>query len=451
MASDERARDEAAKPQGLLRRAGATMEAVVGVKIEPGEWTLVLLMFANLFFLLLAYYVLKVIREPLILLNGGPVSRSIARGVQALVLAAAVPAYAFVANRVEPSRLVKWVLAFFTVSLTVFALLGRAGVQAGFVFFVWLGVFSSLAIAQFWSLANDVFNEADGRRLFPFVAVGGTMGSIGGAQLAARSLHRLESHQVMLMAAGVLVACIVLTHLAHEHSLRRPGAADTKEEPRDLRGGFGLILRSRYLLLIAAAVVLLNLVNTTGDFILAKLVKRQAMQLLDPAAREQFIGDFYARFHTWVTILTAGVQILLVGRLFGKLGLHRALFLLPVVALTGYCASAFLPVLALIATVKVVENGTDYSLQNTIQQALFLCTSRDSKYKAKAAIDTFFVRAGDLGSTALVAAGAALGVTIFGFALANVFAAVAWLWIVSRLARRQMAQAAEAERVPEQT
>jgi AAA family ATP:ADP antiporter len=240
----------------------------------------------------------------------------------------------------------------------------------------------------------------------------------------------------MLAAAGVLVLCIVLTHLTHDHAIRCANPPHAEPEPRDPRGGFGLILRNRYLLLIAAAVVLLNLVSTTGDFILAKLVKARANAFVGTAAREQYIGDFYASFHTWVTVLTASFQILLVGRLFGRLGLHRALFLLPLVALTGYCASAFLPVLALIATVKVVENGTDYSLQNTIQQTLFLCTSRDSKYKAKAAIDTFFVRAGDLGSTALVAAGAALGVSIFGFALTNVAAAAAWLWIVSRLARR---------------
>ena len=419
-----------------LKRFGRALERVVGVDVHEGEWPLVLLLFANLFLLLLAYYVLKVIREPLILLTGGAVSRSVARGSQALVLALAVPGYAFVANRIEPSRLVKWVLGFFALSLTGFSLLGRAGVQAGFLFFVWLGVFGTLAVAQFWSLATDTFAEVDGRRLFPLVAVGGTMGSIAGAQLAARSLHHLQSHQVMLAAAGLLVVCIVLTHLTHDHAIHRAYQADSEPEPRDLRGGFGIILRNRYLLLIAAAVVLLNLVSTTGDFILAKLVKARANAIVGMAARERFIGDFYASFHTWVTVLTAGVQILLVGRLFGRLGLHRALFLLPLVALTGYCASAFLPVLALIATVKVVENGTDYSLQNTIQQTLFLCTSRDSKYKAKAAIDTFFVRAGDLGSTALVAAGAALGVTLFGFALANVAAAVAWLWVVSRLARR---------------
>jgi AAA family ATP:ADP antiporter len=137
------------------------------------------------------------------------------------------------------------------------------------------------------------------------------------------------------------------------------------------------------------------------------------------------------------------VQILVVGRLFRMLGLARSLFLLPLLAFAGYGASAMLPGLALVATVKVVENSTDYSLQNTIQQALFLRTSRDSKYKAKAAIDTFLVRVGDLGSMALVAAGVHLGLSVFGFAMTNVAAALAWLWIVSRLARHQ----AESERV----
>src|SRR5262249_3920463 len=176
-----------------LKRFGRALERVVGVDVHEGEWTLVLLLFANLFLLLLAYYVLKVIREPLILLTGGAVSRSVARGIQALVLAAAVPGYAFVANRVEPSRLVKWVLAFFTASLAGFSLIKGGGVKAGFLFFVWLGVFGTLAVAQFWSLAADVFSETAGRRLFPLVAIGGTMGSIAGAQLAARSLHRLET------------------------------------------------------------------------------------------------------------------------------------------------------------------------------------------------------------------------------------------------------------------
>jgi AAA family ATP:ADP antiporter len=164
-------------------------------------------------------------------------------------------------------------------------------------------------------------------------------------------------------------------------------------------------------------------------------VNAKAHAFADKAQQQKFIGEFYGDFQTWVSVLTAGVQILLVGRLFKTLGLGKSLFLPPLVAFAGYGASAMIPGLALVATVKVVENSTDYSLQNTIQQALFLRTSRDSKYKAKAAIDTFLVRVGDLGSMALVAVGTQLGLSVFGFAMANVAAAIAWLWIVVRLAR----------------
>jgi len=105
------------------------------------------------------------------------------------------------------------------------------------------------------------------------------------------------------------------------------------------------------------------------------------------------------------------------------------------------------PVLALVTVVKVVENSTDYSLQNTIQQALFLPTSREAKYKAKAAIDTLFVRLGDLASTGIVAAGAALGAGLSSFVLVNLLASVAWVLVVVRLARRYRNGAASTSRV----
>jgi AAA family ATP:ADP antiporter len=418
----------------MLRRIGRGLERLVGAEVHEGEWPLVLLFFVNLFLLLMAYYILKVIREPLILLGGGALSRSYARGAQAAVLALAVPGYSLVANRVEPGQLVKWVLAFFVVTLSVFFVAGHAGFHLGFTFFVWLGIFGTLAIAQFWSLANDLLSEAAGRRLFPLVAAGGTIGGIVGAQFAARALGWFDPYQLMLVAASILATCILLTHVTHGHGLRRH-AAHVTDAKRDARGGFSLILRDRYLLLIAGAVILLNLINTTGEYMLAELVNAKAHTIVEKADRLRYIGHFYGNFQTYVSLLTAGVQILLVGRLFRTIGLGKSLFLLPLMAFAGYGAAAILPGLALVATVKVVEDSTDYSLQNTIQQALFLRTSRDAKYKAKTAIDTFFVRVGDLGSMAVVAAGVHVGLSVFGFALTNVAAALAWILIVRKLAR----------------
>jgi AAA family ATP:ADP antiporter len=312
--------------------------------------------------------------------------------------------------------------------------LGRLGVPIGFAFFVWLGIFSTLSIAQFWSLANDLMTEAEGKRLFPLVAAGGTLGGIFGSQIAARLIagHPL---QLMLVAAGVLALCAVLTHLSHAAAgtHRRTTPAAPAQE-RDRRGGFSLVLRDRYLLLIAVAVLILNFVNTTGDFVLAQLVNTKALALPE-TKRATFISSFYGDYQTYISVLTSLVQILVVTRVFKVLGIGGALLFLPLFASAGYSAAILLPLLGVVAAVKVVENSADYSLQNTIQQALFLRTSRDAKYKAKAAIDTLFVRLGDLASTGLVFVGTLLELDAAGYALANVAVSLVWIWVALRLRR----------------
>ena len=422
-----------------LRRLERAIERLVGSDVHDGEWHMVLLFFANLFLLLTAYYILKVIREPLILLGGGAVSRSYARGMQAGLLFLVIPAYSALANRVEPARLVKWIFGVFVLCLGVFFALGTAGISVGFAFFVWLGIFSTLSIAQFWSLANDIMTESEGKRLFPIIAAGGTIGGILGAQIAARAIEWLHPYQLMLLAAVLLAGCMLLTHKSHGAGLgHRERVPDGPSQARDERGGFTLVLGDRYLLLIGLSVLFLNFVNTTGDFILAEMVNAKA-QLVAVTGRRHFIGAFYGDFQTWVSTVTAVIQIVVVGRVFKKVGVGGALLFLPLLAITGYGAAALVPLLAIVATVKVVENSTDYSLQNTIQQALFLPTSRDAKYKAKSAIDTFSVRLGDLVSTGLVFLGAQIHLSMLGFSIANVIAGLGWIWIALHVRRRQIA------------
>jgi AAA family ATP:ADP antiporter len=435
-------------------RAAGAFQRLAGARVDAGEWPAVLRFIAGLFLLLTAYYILKVIREPLILATGGAVSRSYARAAQAGLLVVLVPLYSALANRVPPAALVRYVFLFFVVSLLAFVAAGLAGTNIGFAFFVWLGIFSTMSIAQFWSLANDLLTEAEGERLFPLVAIGGTFGAIAGAQVAAQGIAALGPFGLMLVAAALVVGCMALTASgARTWRSRVVGAgADTGIRSRvthDPHSGFTLLLRDRYLLLIACAVLLVNVVNTTGDYMLAELVSRAADAAAadagDPAAaRRAWIGVFYGNFQTAISVLTSLAQLLLVARLFRWAGLERALFVLPLFVLMGYGAVALLPLLALLAVVKVVENATEYSLQNTLQQALFLPTSRDAKYKAKAAIDTFVVRAGDLGSAALVWLGTRVALGVQGFAVVNVVIGLLWLLLVVRLARRHRELAAHA-------
>ncbi len=408
------------------------MERLVGAEVRAGEWHLVLLFFGNLFLLLAAYYILKVIREPLILMEGGAVERSYARGLQAGLLLLIVPAYGLLANRFEPAKLVKWIMVVFVACVAAFVVLGLAGLHVGFGFFVWLGIFSTVSIAQFWSLATDVMTEAEGKRLFPMIAAGGTLGGIFGAQIGARMIDGRPFH-LMLATAAILVGCALLTHMTHDaamaHRLRVP---DGPARVRDRRGGFSLVIQDRYLLLIALSVLLLNFVNTTGDFLLAQLVNAKA-QLLPFAERSHYIAAFYGDFQTYISVLTSLVQIFVVARAFKLIGVSSSLIFLPVFALFGYGLASLVPLLGLVATVKVIENSTDYSLQSTTEQALFLRTSRDAKYKAKAAIDTLFVRMGDLGSTGVVFVGALLGWGVGSYALVNVLMSAVWVWVTLRL------------------
>ncbi|HVY32256.1 MAG TPA: hypothetical protein VHB79_37220 [Polyangiaceae bacterium] len=422
-------------PSGL-RKAGRFVEKLLGAEVRPGEWHLVLLFFANLCLLLGAYYILKVIREPLILLEGGAVERSYARGLQAGLLLVLIPAYGYVSDRFEPARLVKWIMVIFVVCVAGFVVLGQAGVPVGFAFFVWLGIFSTVSIAQFWSLATDVLTESEGKRLFPIVAAGGTLGGIGGAQLAARMIDG-RPHQLMLLAAALLVSCALLTHITHDAALvHRARIPHDSSQERDARGGLALVLHDRYLLLIAASVVILNFINTTGDFVLAQVVSHQASALPSKALAQHFIASFYGNLQAWVAVLTSFVQIFLVARVFNKVGVGASLIFLPAFVLLGYGAAAALPVLSLVAAVKVGQDSAEYSLQNTTQQALFLRTSRDAKYKAKAAIDTLFMRLGDLASTGVIFLGTRLGVGVKGYALLNVALAIAWLAVALQLRNR---------------
>lgn len=422
-------------PSGL-RRAIRFVEKLLGAEVREGEWHLVLLFFANLFLLLGAYYILKVIREPLILLEGGAVERSYARGLQAALLLLLIPAYGYVSDRCEPAKLVKWIMGVFVACVAVFVALGQAGVPVGFAFFVWLGIFSTVSIAQFWSLATDVLTEAEGKRLFPLVAAGGTLGGICGAQLAARMIDG-RPHQLMLLAAALLVSCALLTHITHGAAMAHRAQIPHDGSPeRDGRGGLELIARDRYLLLIALSVVILNFVNTTGDFVLAQVVSQEAKALPSKLLEQRFIARFYGNFQAYVAILTSFIQIFLVTRVFSKLGVGASLIFLPVLVLLGYGASALLPILSLLAAVKVGQDSAEYSLQNTAQQALFLRTSRDAKYKAKAAIDTLFMRFGDLAAMGAIFVGTRLGMGIRGYALLNVVSGGLWFAIAFTLGRR---------------
>ena len=202
-------------------------------------------------------------------------------------------------------------------------------------------------------------------------------------------------------------------------------------------GAFGLVFRSRYLLLIALMVLLLNWVNSTGEYILGRTVSRAATEALSvahltgdaaDAARKVFIGKFYSAYQLGVNLLGLFLQLFVVSRILKYFGVRAAVLVLPAIALFGYGVLAFYPILSLVRWVKTAENATDYSIQNTVRQVLFLPTTREQKYKAKQVIDSFCVRAGDVLSAALVLVGTRLiSLPTQGFAMVNLVLVAAWI------------------------
>jgi AAA family ATP:ADP antiporter len=182
--------------------------------------------------------------------------------------------------------------------------------------------------------------------------------------------------------------------------------------------------------------MILNLINNTGEQVLAMIVQERAKTIADATARREYLMGFYANFHTWTGALTAAMQLFAVARLVRRAGMRVALTLLPLLALVSYGALAVLPVLTLARMLKIAENSANYSLQNTLQQILFLPTSREVKYKAKEATDTFIVRFGDLVSWAVVAVALHLGIGPTGLALFNAAAALLWLTVVLQVAAK---------------
>jgi len=407
--------------------------------VRAGEGTGVLLLALNSFLLLMSYYLLKTVREPLILTQGGAEVKAYSAAAQALLLLGVVPAYGALASRVSRIRLITWVTLIFVANLLLFYAFGVAGVREGVVFFLWVGIFNVFIVALFWSFANDLYSESHGKRLFPAIAIGGSLGSLVGAQAAAIVVRFTGPYPMMLIAAGLLLVCILISRAIHDRAVSETVhlPAGHAEAPLASTGALELLLRDRYLLLIALLVLLLNIVNNSGEFLLGKLVTADAIRVAgsDVGLQERIIGEFYGHYEVWYNSVALGLQMFAVSRIFRYAGVRGALFILPALALGSYSFLLFLPVLPVIRWLKILENGADYSVQNTTLHALFLPTSREAKYKAKAAIDTFFKRAGDVLEAGVVKVGSAFELGIQGFAVVNLVLTLVWIALAFGIAR----------------
>ena len=423
--------------------------------IHPEESGTALLLMLNIFLLLTAYYIIKPVRTALILAGKGAEWESYLNAVIAVLLIFVVKVFSSVASKLPRQKLISWITAFFISNLVLFYFLSFSGIAMGtmgIIFFLWVGIFNVLVIAQFWAFANDLYSEEMGKRLFPIVAFGAASGGFVGSRIAGWLIQPIGLYQMMLVSSAILGLCIILTLVIHRREVRLTQARvsekgesraetdenlDTKEQEKPLEkgGGFQLIFKKRYLIYIALFVLLLNFVNTNGQYMLHRVFEEAAIEAVDSGTAgglniEEYIGEYEAKFMMYFNLLGMIIQLFIVSRIFKWFGVRVALFILPFIALGGYFLIAAGASLTLIFWVKVAENGTDYSLMNTTRHALFLISTREEKYKAKAAIDTFFHRAGDVLSALIVFLGTTyLAFNLERFGAFNIGLIMIWLII----------------------
>jgi ATP:ADP antiporter, AAA family len=397
--------------------------------VRASEGLGAVLLTADLTVLLGGYYVLKTVRESLILAQGGAEVKAYSSAAQALLLFAVVPIYGWIATRMNRNQLLRWTMIFFASNLLLFAYLGRRGIREAVPYFIRVGIFNAFTVAQLWAFATDLYTEAQGKRLFPMLGVGASVGAVGGAWIAGKLIKPVGPYNMMLIGAAALSLYATLSrsasHVISEREGEREREREKNVETLDRQGGFQLIISDSYLRLIAVLTIQLNIVSLSGDFIISKLVVNHANEAVGlgkqfMAARGAYIGAYYANYYAWTNLVSFIIQAFLVSRIFKYVGVRGSLFILPVLSLATFGAILINPILSVVRILKIAENGTNYSLQNTIRNALLLPTSREAKYKAKAAIETFCVRLGDVSQAGIIFLGTRLHASLTWFAFPGI-------------------------------
>jgi ATP:ADP antiporter, AAA family len=410
------------------------------VDVREGEAGGLVRAFVYFFTLLYGYYLLRPLREEMGI-RGDVTKIHWLFNATFVVMLVAVPIYSTLVARVPRRRAVPWVYRFFLLNLVAFWVLVRADVAAVWMaraFYVWVSVYNLFVVSVFWSLLADVFTPGQGKRLFGFVAAGGTAGALlGSATVAWLSVHLSVGTLVLLSAASLEIAARCASGLSRwAREVPPPGgeAAAPRKEEGALGGsawsGFTAVVRSRYLLGVAAQIVLFSLGST---FLYLNLLRIAAAVLPGTAARLAL----FAKVDLAVNVLALVGGSLATGRFIAATGLRGALAAVPGLTVAGFAVAALSPGLWTLGVFQTVRRAVHFAVDRPAREVLFTVVPPEDKYKAKSFVDTFVYRGSDALSSNLHAALAGLGLAIPGLSAAGIPFAFASLALAFWLARRE--------------
>jgi len=399
------------------------------VDVRPNEVPALLWSFVYFLLVLSAYYVLRPLRDNAGI-TGGLGNLPWLFTATFVTMLVAVPAYGFVVAQLPRRLFIPLVYSFFVANVVLFWLLLTLQIDPPMVarvFFVWLSVFNVFVVSVFWSYLADLFRSDQAKRLYGFVAAGGSIGAIVGPLLTKSLIDPLGPVHLFLVAAALLLAAVMSAGRLEKAAVGFGQASTDAAITAQPMGGGSLagvieILRSPYLSGIALWVVLLSFAGTVLYLIQVDLVHAASA---DERARVQI----FATIDFWVGTLSFLLQFLVTGKLIMRFGVGAAVAFLPLVFFIGYAALAVVPVLVTVVVFQTLQRTSNFVISNPAREVLFTVAEREEKYKAKNIIDGLIFRGADASWAWVYAqlhAAAGLGTV----ALAIVMLPVAALWSI---------------------
>jgi len=430
--------------------------------VHPREGATSLILVANIFLILVAFYLVKPVREGwLAVTDIGNLTKleikAYSAFAQSLLLLCILPIYARLAARWNRHELIMRVGILFGILLLAFwltqpnLLLGRVPLL-GILFYLFVGIFSVTLVAQFWAFSSDVYGAERGARLFPLIAVGAALGATFGSWLGQElvSLPSIDAFDLILIALLPLSASLILAVITDRRGTYGDPSRWTTDRWEEAAaphgdGPFRLIFRHRYLTATAAMIMVFTWVVTSGDNILFGIVQSTLAEELahlgdTPEAFSQALQEataaFYGDLYFWINLLTLILQAFVVSRILSAGGMQALLYTTPFISLAAYASMAFVPILGLIKVLKVAENSSTLSIHNTARHMLWLPTSKEMLYQAKPTVDTLFVRLGDgLAALTILVGTHVFHLDNFGFVVFNIALVLVWFALSTYLHR----------------
>jgi AAA family ATP:ADP antiporter len=411
--------------------------------VRTDEVAAVLWSGAYFFFLLCGYYVLRPVRDEMGVQAGLDRLPWLFSAVFGVMLAV-VPLFGWISARFPRRRFLPLVYLFFVANLGIFWGLFASGVairETTMAFFVWVSVFNLFVVSVFWSFMADLYDTAQARRLYGFIAAGGTAGAIAGPALTAFLARPLGPVNLLLVSASFLLAAIACIHrLGRWSAERAPGPVRSEEAPigGGVLAGVRLVAASPYLLGISLYVVLYSTTSTLLYFQQMEIVPRTVTSGAERTA-------LFAALDLAVNLVTLALQLLVFQRFLARLGLSATLAVIPLVSLAGFGVLSLHSTLAVLVVFGVLRRAGEFALAKPARETLFNVLGREEKYKAKNFMDTVVFRGGDTASGWLATWLRTLGAGMAGIALFAMPLAALWgltgIWLARRHTRLRAAAA----------